>query len=318
MTKSLAFLSLMFATFNAVPPAFGCSSLVGQPLTVSYDPTSPTATTAQLTLTIIHDPNDFPIPANTFTFNFLKKTPGSEAENIEYSASYVSSSPNASHVLDATTSNASYSGLIGLPNFEIVQTLNALDGYFGTPGSADLTVQLEFPPGQSIPNGTHTISYLMQGWLGFGSDVGCPYENGWKNEVLGSFNLVVPGAFQMNLKGGGVGGTMDFGSSMATNDQQTVTLTLNATNPFQVALQSNHDGMMKLNDDPASTDELAYSATLNGTAISEASPYNDATLNGTNGADTDLDFTVTVTGDTTTKRAGLYKDTITLTVQAIP
>lgn len=183
----------------------------------------------------------------------------------------------------------------------------------GSPVSADVTITLA--PGLQIGEGSYSIPIYALATHG-SQEAECNGANPRYEIAEISQTMVVPSSASLNMAGGGVGGTIDFGTTLASGAQQSVNLNVNATTPFEVTMDSNHDGVLKLGDDPASSSEISYTTTLAGQLISQTSAYSDPTPTGTGGNDSTLEFTVTM-GDTTAQRAGLYKDTITLTVQPV-
>ncbi len=132
-----------------------------------------------------------------------------------------------------------------------------------------------------------------------------------------SLPIVIASAMALSLSGGGSTGTMDFGNNLATAAKQSVNLRFRSNTPYRVTMNSTHNGVLKLNNSAAATDQIAYSATLNGTSITEGAPFINTSPTGTGGADVTLPFEVTI-GDTSNARAGFYKDVVTVTVSANP
>jgi hypothetical protein len=127
----------------------------------------------------------------------------------------------------------------------------------------------------------------------------------------------VPSAMALSMAGGSTTGTMDFANNLATDAKQSINLRLRSNTPYRVTMDSSHNGVLKLNNSPTATDQIAYSATLNGTSITEGAPFINTSPTGTGGADVTLPFEVTI-GDTSTARAGFYKDVVTVTISANP
>ncbi|MBV9044023.1 MAG: hypothetical protein JO167_07225 [Alphaproteobacteria bacterium] len=115
---------------------------------------------------------------------------------------------------------------------------------------------------------------------------------------------------QLSFAGAATTLTMDFGA-LASNATQTINVSAQATVPFDISWSSENNGVMK---NVGSTGwSVPYTATLNGTGVSNSTPYSDTTLGGTQGAITSLPLVVTV-GDASSKRAGTYRDVVTITI----
>lgn len=297
--------------------AMACTTMTHTLSSHSYNPYDVAPTAIGFSATSV--PNAGPPGTEPRNFHFIKARYGTEPSGIVWDVNYtsVSSGNPAKATLSGFDPRIFLGGAAGFGppvDFAYAQ---------GATGTVTASGTITIPAGQSLAAGTYNLRFILDDFFISSPSLGCPYAASTtdsrlvRNETPYSFDIIVPEVFQMNLKGGGVGGTMDFGTAMATGAQETVTLTLNANAPFRVTMDSDYDGVLKLGDNPLATDEVAYTATLNGTAINDATPYDDLTADGTGLIDADLDFVITL-GDTTTQRAGLYKDTVTLTVQAVP
>ncbi|MFC6199512.1 hypothetical protein [Ponticaulis profundi] len=311
LARTAALGLMLVTTASGFATASACSTLSLQPLTIDYDPTSPAPTTAIATI----QADRWDSTAETWrNVHAIKPLPGNEPNGISFDLDFVAALPRSWQSGKITSTYHGYpSGVFSPQSSTVIYA-----GYYDTDDPVALQVRLSIAPGQTqLSAGTHALNFAIADR--FGGDVGCPFGNFYTsdwNEAFASATLNVAEILQMNLKGGGLGGTMDFGTSMETGDQQFTLLSVTTNAPFRVIMASDHGGVLKLNDEEAATDEIAYTATFNGQPISATTPYEDLSPVGTGYSQSDLEFEVTLTGDTQTKRAGKYKDTVTLTLQS--
>lgn len=122
--------------------------------------------------------------------------------------------------------------------------------------------------------------------------------------------------FSLSLAGA-ARGSVDFGN-MKTGQQRRIVLTIAATAPYQIFFDSDNDQNLVLGGGPTTRPEeqVPYNMALNGTRVSEAVPYESAAPFGTGGltSDAQLDFAI---ADADGKRAGKYRDVVTITIQPL-
>lgn len=283
-----------------------CPSLSTDLGTVVYDQTNGATATFSITSATAADATDR-------TIELLKQNQTGETEGIEYNFTILSP-PNASQdgVTDTRGSNwrASTSGY----DIDTYGSETVVAG-----GSTTISAQVFFPSGQMLSGGEYDLEYVLLQAI---SGSSCTQSD----EIVSSFSLVVGDFFQIRTAGGGTRGQIDFGTNFAQNEKLSINLALVANAPYKVSLDSEHDGVMKLGNDNSSVHEVTYDLTLGGAAFVEGPGLETSASNGTGGPDslTTSGYTeliqpleVTITGDTTTKPAGNYKDTLTITIGSL-
>ncbi|MDX6749169.1 hypothetical protein SH611_05060 [Geminicoccaceae bacterium 1502E] len=132
-----------------------------------------------------------------------------------------------------------------------------------------------------------------------------------------TLQATVVSSMGMNLAGADVTApyayTMDFGT-LVTGARREVQIEVRSNQRYELTVLSEHDGRMRL-DAPYDQWTVDYEATLDGLLLSFPStvgPHEPTTLAGTS-----LPFAVTI-GDTGSKRAGLYRDEITISIVPAP
>lgn len=128
-----------------------------------------------------------------------------------------------------------------------------------------------------------------------------------------SFTLNVTSAVAISLVGGGTSGTINFDQELATAAKRSIGIQLRANVPYKVTMDSAYNGVLKLNNVATTNEQIAYTATLGGTPISETTQFVSSAPDGTGAAGISVPFEITM-GNTSNARAGYYKDTIILTI----
>jgi hypothetical protein len=104
--------------------------------------------------------------------------------------------------------------------------------------------------------------------------------------------------------------TVDFGE-LTTGEQQALAVHAQATVPFDIHWSSENAGALKLG---TTSWTVPYTATFDGANVdNDTTVYSDTSSGGTDGADVALPLVVTV-GDAANKRAGTYRDVVTITI----
>ena len=133
------------------------------------------------------------------------------------------------------------------------------------------------------------------------------------HELRVLFNVIQSAS--LSFAGGGSSLTMDFGT-LATGQVKSVNVMARASAPFRVKMTSDMGSALKLNGQANSPWSIPYTATLNGSPIAPNSDYRNLTSNGSGGVDLALPFQVTI-GDASAKKAGAYRDVVTLQISPL-
>jgi hypothetical protein len=184
--------------------------------------------------------------------------------------------------------------------------------------SGNATARIQVVKNQALAPGDNSIEFASSAFyneLTFTSV--CPYDYGSVATATQSFTLNVASVMALSLAGGSTTGTIDFGNALATDATRTVYLRLRSNVAYKVTMDSTHNGVLKLGNQAAGTEQIAYTTTLDNTPISETTQFVNTNPTGTGGADITLPFEVTI-GDTSNARAGFYKDIVTLTIGSPP
>ncbi|MCS6622540.1 hypothetical protein N0B44_06440 [Roseibacterium beibuensis] len=123
-----------------------------------------------------------------------------------------------------------------------------------------------------------------------------------------TLTALVPNLISVNLAGGGKAGVIDFGGFQRSTQRAFVSV--RSTGPYRVTTQSANGGVMRIAGMTGENASIAYSLTLDGHAIGAASHrlFQPA---GAGGADMLLQ--AALVDDISQKRAGLYRDEVTVT-----
>lgn len=227
---------------------------------------------------------------------------------------------------------AQFSQPIGVPSQHYAESFSNTN--------RSIQMQLRIPAGQNISGGNHSgqvhwdqrrstrecTTSRRSYWHSFGWGGGGHYHYYTNYNNCGPFtttsiqssravNITVPDTMSLNIAGAGVSKTLDFGV-LHSGDTKNVNIQARATSAFKIGFTSDMGGSLKLNGDDSSSWSIPYVATLDGSPITDASPYINNAAVGTNGLDLSLPFIVTI-GDMTDKRAGTYSDIITLKVERV-
>jgi len=202
------------------------------------------------------------------------------------------------------TSNGSGPVVVGLGAGQLSQ-----GNTFFVPGRGSQQVngiQFLIDPGQDLPAGVFSESLDMQLRCG---DSSAPVN--LQSNVL-QITVDVPSTLKAYLAGTSSNGTLDFGDFSNLTKQALVNI--QSTGPFGLSIASDGGGVMKLSGAPAAAAgaanaQVGYTMTFNGAAVSVGSNTHFGRT-GIGG----LGLPLSVTAESIAgKRAGTYRDTITLT-----
>jgi hypothetical protein len=278
---------------------------------VEYDPLSVTDTVKNFTMSM--PPGTGYAGTVGRHIRIWKQLEGSETENVSYRFSRIAGG-NLTFFSNSEDRDMSFLGWAWRGNG--TKSTQVAFGILpaGVSGNANFTILL--PKTQNLLPGLTSIKFAsVAAYSEFFDTTVCPYYYGGSATAEQSFTLNVASAMALSLAGGGTSGTIDFGNTLATAATRSVNLRLRSNVAYKVTMDSAYNGVLKLNNTPNATEQIAYTTTLNGTPISETTQFTNTNPTGTGGADITLPFEVTI-GDTSNARAGFYKDIVTLTISS--
>ncbi len=129
------------------------------------------------------------------------------------------------------------------------------------------------------------------------------------------FDIKLKSVATIALSGGGASGAVDF-QTLQTNESRQVALEAVATTPFRVSFESQNAGVLLLQGGERSRAEetVPYGLRLDGRAVGEGRPFRGMAVTGTGGDPLKMMLEVTIL-DARAKRAGKYKDVLTITIE---
>ncbi len=132
-----------------------------------------------------------------------------------------------------------------------------------------------------------------------------------------SISYKVQEAFSVNIAGGGLATTVDFGA-LAANAQRLVMIQARSNLRYNLAVASDNKGVLVLTPPVAGHNwSVPYTAALDGQSLNLSGAALTQTITPTTIAGDNHTLAVTI-GDTSKKRAGIYKDVITVEINAVP
>lgn len=235
---------------------------------------------------------------------------------------------NGSHGLNSTNSGSNFDfAQFGLPAWRPSSlSVNDFDTVYGSVShnqAASGNFELIISPGQAKDvnnaplNGLSNLEFVVYTYYDDGTDISCTSLYGGNKFAVKThnFQLAITPYMAMSLSGTGTKGNIDFGQTIATNATKSVNINLRANNAYKVTMDSAYGGYLKLNNSAASTEQIRYTAKLGNSEISETVNY--SSNSGTQGSgEATLPFEITI-GDTSSSRAGYYKDIVTLTISPL-
>lgn len=210
------------------------------------------------------------------------------------------------------------------PVYEIVQdgrriVVGAASGFltsansvlltFDEPGQGDTVaaagLRLEMEPAQNVAADNYAANLDVQ--------YECLYADGAVSASMiqpGGLRLtaLVPNLISVNLAGGGKAGVIDFGGFQRSTQRAFVTV--RSTGPYRVATQSANGGVMRIAGMTGENSSIAYSLSLDGHPIGSTGErlFQPAGAGGV-----DMLLEAALRDDVSQKRAGLYRDEVTVT-----
>lgn len=292
------FLALVFFGVVAAGTGHACVSMTAPgAITLNYDPTSPSPQTVSFQV-LFQGTCTYSSNTGVVAYGQFFRAGGAAATHLDLASSIPIT------IFDSQGTDWRYR-VFGLPGYSS-----------SAPDSR--TFLLSLPSGQNYTSGSQVLllrtaySYYYN-CGGGGFCYGGEYFGAERSIVV---NLNVVQSYSLAAAGGGASLTMPFGT-MTSNETQNLMLKWRGTGRFRVSMTSENDGAMKLIGTTltGASVTVPYTAALNGRPISTLGAYLDSRSSGTGGDEENVSFSVTL-GDTAGKRAGHYRDLITLRIEA--
>ena len=171
-------------------------------------------------------------------------------------------------------------------------------GQFGDGGYRQIDVKYRIPGAECPP-------------------VNCTDYDLYRTERL-LINIHTLSVFSIGIAGSGPTRTIELGEIESGEESQRVIIEARATAPFKLVFESDNQRNLKLTPrgNGGDDEKIPYTAVLAGTDIDGRRAYTERGRFGTFGAMINLPFWIRI-GDATGKRAGMYKDTVTVTIEPL-
>lgn len=305
-------LSVLFTTLGLVhySPAYACTTVTTGLNYVEYDPGAQRDTVIDFTIlsTPLHN-NRAQLRRD---LQLIKPVRGTEIDGLEFDLEIIGIGSSQSAVSSYKTGiRDTPSALLGAGTYQISHAGNLS-------GVVALNARLTIPAGQSLTAGNYSLDFVID--ERFLSQTGCTktptaFSN---NEKFANFNVGVKPSFKISFDGATQQhDTLDFGSNLRIHEERSVDFVVNTNQAFEISVDSQNNGVLKLNNDPLSTHEIAYEMKINSQFVTEGLNYSDSRPGGTSG-DEIFTFTAKILGDLGDNRAGNYRDIVTLTATPSP
>lgn len=191
----------------------------------------------------------------------------------------------------------------------LLASSNAVTVQFGDAGQGDTVaapgLRLEMEPAQSVA-ADHYLANLDVRYE-------CLYADGAVSASMIqpnglSLSALVPNLISVNLAGGGRAGIIDFAGFERSSQRAFVSV--RSTGPYRVTTHSANGGVMRIAGSTAANSAIAYSLSLDGHPIGAAAErlFQPAGAGGV-----DMLLEASLREDISQKRAGLYRDEVTVT-----
>lgn len=179
-------------------------------------------------------------------------------------------------------------------------------------GSVTVTYYVDVPRGQVVPPGTYNDP--IEVWLYSLNGSGAIFPFRLHRDSL-TVRRTVPTSISVNIAGGGTTTTLDYGT-LTNGEVRSVNIEARSNVNYQLATTALNLGNLRL-PTPYSAWSIPYTATLGGSSLNLAGttvlgPFGLTTYTGTTRT---LAATIGTIGN---KRAGIYSDEITVTIQVAP
>jgi len=186
---------------------------------------------------------------------------------------------------------------------------NSVTLQFGVAGQGDTVsapgLRLEMEPAQNVAADNYVANLDVR--------YECLYADGAVSASMiqpNGLNLtaLVPNLISVNLAGGGKAGVIDFGGFQRSIQRAFVSV--RSTGPYRVTTQSANGGVMRIDGMTGDNASIAYTLSLDGRAIGAVG---DRLFQPAGAGGVDMLLEAALQDDITQKRAGLYRDEVTVT-----
>jgi hypothetical protein len=260
-------------------------------------------------------------PGGAVTINYSPLTVGDTTKTFQIEVTNINCGTAAVPQIGVSNVDRNFAGAANGSRTVLSYDADVKNGSSGITLSSD-TDQLALVTGTAIDNGqtasqTWTLRIPEHSVVPYAQRVFTIYTVG---SIGGSYSAAtlqvhvnVATVTQLSFAGAGTELTVDFGElSTGETEPNSIAINAQATVPFDITWTSDNNGVLKNLSDESWT--IPYTAVLNGTTVSNSTHYTDTTPGGTQGAESSLSLHLTV-GDVTGKRAGTYRDIVTIKIQ---
>lgn len=174
--------------------------------------------------------------------------------------------------------------------------------------SYDFVLVLAIPAGQVLPPGGYVHTFETK--LHAAPDARPPESAERLQPRALRLSVAVPAHLSINIAGAGVRKTIDFGE-LIEGERKQVRLEARSNQRFQLDVLSRNGGVLAMAP-PYETSLVPYAMVLDGKALKLPGTVGPFAGTGLAGSQFDMEFTI---GDVLNKRAGLYRDEVTIEIR---
>ena len=176
--------------------------------------------------------------------------------------------------------------------------------------SYDFMLILAIPAGQVLPPGdyVHTFETVLHA----APDARPPESAEQLSPRTLRLSVAVAAHLSINIAGAGVRKTIDFGE-LTEGERKQVRIEARGNQRFQLDMHSLNGGVMTMAP-PYETSHVPYVVVLDGKALKLPDTVGPFADTGLAGSQFDIEFTI---GDVLNKRAGLYRDEVTIEIKPV-
>ena len=305
MIKRMALLAACASLLSAGAAMAGCVTFTGGSINATYDPLSTQAL----------NPLVEPITLSATRQNATPLATAVAAQFVAQNGQIIFNLGTKNGPIYTVHSNDGTFPIVGQAASPLRLLQYFTVGFPTSPASVTEPVaglQLIIPQGQDIAAGTYqeslSIQYLCL--TGTGDSVQ-QHADVTTQQAVVPVTIIVPDRISANLAGGQTHGVIDFGDFDRL--ARRVQIQVRSTGPYNLQITSQNGGKMLLQSSPQGADptstSIAYTLNYDGTAVSLGAPTQ---FDRTGVLGQFLDLVVTAEA-VTQKRAGDYKDTLTVT-----
>lgn len=172
----------------------------------------------------------------------------------------------------------------------------------------DIPLTLAIPAGQVLPPGEFIYSFDVT--LSAAPDARAPQGAEPLQSRALRLSIAIAAQLSINIAGAGVRKTVDFGE-LATGGQKQVRIETRSNQRYQLDVLSRNGGVLAMAP-PYETWRVPYALVLDGRPVQLPGTVGPFAGTGLAGSQFDMEFTI---GDVLNKRAGLYRDEVTIEIK---